>query len=72
MSKRLLKDAVKTSQLCFHIDCKAPPGGVAGPLLRKLHGESLMKNNQKGLASSKLCLCNRVLPLRAFCLLLYI
>lgn len=71
MSQRLLKYTVKTSQLFFHIDYKTPPGGVTGPLLRKLHGESLTENNQKGLASSKLCLCNSVLCVLSACFCIY-
>lgn len=70
-SQWLLKYTVKTSQLFFHIDYKAPPGGVTGPLLRKLHGESLTENNQKGLASSKLCLCNSVLCVLSACFCIY-
>lgn len=56
----------------FHIDYQAPPRGVSGPLLRKVHGESLTGNqNQKGLASSKLCLCNIVLCVFSACFCIY-
>lgn len=55
----------------FHTDYQAPPRGVTGPQLRKVHGDSLTGNHQKGLASSKLCLCNIVLCVLSACFCIY-